>query len=172
MKSKGPEASLTILPVRLAGRPFDRVTEVVGMMLEQRGLKNIELGKAAFGPANKTEMDRLAVSFAAFVAKNPITTDYALYAEFNVNSQRKLDELNAIVVDKSGAVVWTDRLTAQDEAFKSAGPRAMEFCILLVERLSPQLSLNQETAKDAATQTRRIMEERSGMPPESQRTPA
>ena len=82
MKSKGPEASLTILPVPLAGRPFDRVTEVVGMMLEQRGLKNIELGKAAFGPANKTEMDRLAVSFAAFVAKNPITTDYALYAQF------------------------------------------------------------------------------------------
>jgi hypothetical protein len=47
LESKGPEASLTILPVRLAGRPFDRVTEVVGVLLEQEGLKNIELGKTA-----------------------------------------------------------------------------------------------------------------------------
>ena len=38
MKTKGLDASLTILPVRLAGPPFDRVTEVIGMMLEQQGL--------------------------------------------------------------------------------------------------------------------------------------
>jgi hypothetical protein len=37
MKSKGPDASLTILPVRLAGKPWDRVTEVVGVLLEQQG---------------------------------------------------------------------------------------------------------------------------------------
>jgi hypothetical protein len=173
LKSKGAEASLTILPVRLAGKPFDRVTEVVGLMLEQQGLKNIELGKTAFGSANKTEMDRLAVSLREFVAKNPITTDYALYAEFNVNAQRGFDELHAIVVDKSGAVVWTDRLTAQDEAFKSAGPREpMDLCVLLIERLSPQLSLNEETAKAAQPgKMARLMEERSGMPPESERTP-
>ena len=34
MKSKGTEASMTILPVRLGGRPFDRVSEVVGQLLE------------------------------------------------------------------------------------------------------------------------------------------
>jgi len=39
MKSKAPDASLTILPVRLAGKPWDRVTEVVGVLLEQQGLK-------------------------------------------------------------------------------------------------------------------------------------
>ncbi len=33
MKTKGPGASLTILPVRLAGQPFDRVTEFVGLLL-------------------------------------------------------------------------------------------------------------------------------------------
>jgi len=45
MKSKGPDGTLTILPVRLAGKPWDRVTEVVGVLLEQQGLRNIELGK-------------------------------------------------------------------------------------------------------------------------------
>ena len=75
------------------------------MMLEQQGLKNIELGKTAFESPNKTELDRLTVSLAEFVAKNPITTDYALYAEFNASAPRKLDELNAIVVDK--AVPWS-----------------------------------------------------------------
>ena len=48
MKSKGPDASLTILPVRLAGKPWDRVTEVVGVLLEQQGLRNIELGQTPF----------------------------------------------------------------------------------------------------------------------------
>ena len=50
MKSKNTEASLTILPIRLAGKPFDRVTEFVGLLLEQQGLRNIDLGKIAFEP--------------------------------------------------------------------------------------------------------------------------
>src|SRR5208282_3537879 len=61
MRSKGTEASLTILPVRLAGKPFDRVTEVVGLLLERQGLKQIELGKTAFGSTNKTEMEDLTL---------------------------------------------------------------------------------------------------------------
>ena len=36
MKAKGPDASLTILPVRLGGKPWDRVTEVVGVLLNNR----------------------------------------------------------------------------------------------------------------------------------------
>jgi hypothetical protein len=52
MKSKGVDGSLTILPVKLFSEPYDRVSEVVGVLLEQRGLKNIELGKphSAFRP--------------------------------------------------------------------------------------------------------------------------
>jgi hypothetical protein len=51
-KKKGVDTSLTILPVRLAGQPFDRLTEVVGLLLEQRGLRNIELAKSVFNPQN------------------------------------------------------------------------------------------------------------------------
>ena len=120
MKSKGPDASLTILPVRLAGKPWDRVTEVVGVLLEQQGLKNIELGQTPFEPA-ETNLESLAAAVGAFVKTNPITTSYALYAEYNGDHKTGLNELRAVVVDQTGAVVWTDRQTPQDEAFKKNG---------------------------------------------------
>ena len=103
MKSKGTEASLTILPVRLGGRPFDRVSEVVGMLLEQQGLKNIELGKTAFDPGKETDMTRLAGSLGDFIGKNPITTEYALYAEFNGSREAGLNEIRAVVLHTKAA---------------------------------------------------------------------
>jgi len=173
MKSKGPAASLTILPIRLAGTPFDRVTEFVGLLVEQQGLKNIELGKTAFNPADKTDMESLGVSLGEFIRKNPITTEYALYAEYNGNRQTGLNELRAVIVDKTGAILWADRQTPQDEAFKRLdSPEPMTLSVLLVERLRPQLSLNEETAKTAKPgKMARLMEARSGMPPENERTP-
>ena len=171
MKSKGPDASLTILPVRLAGKPFDRVTEVVGLLLERQGLKNIELGKAPQGSANLADMDSLSAAVGEFVKANPITTGYALYAEYNGDQKNGLNELRAVVVDKTGAVVWTDRLTPQDEAFKKLGqPDPMELSVLLVEQLSPQLGLNEETAKAAKPgKMAALMDKRSGLPPQAER---
>ena len=171
MKGKGPDASLTILPVRLAGKPFDRVTEVVGLLLERQGLKNIELGKAPQGSANLADMDSLSAAVGEFVKANPITTGYALYAEYNGDQKNGLNELRAVVVDKTGAVVWTDRLTPQDEAFKKLGqPDPMELSVLLVEQLSPQLGLNEETAKAAKPgKMAALMDKRSGLPPQAER---
>jgi hypothetical protein len=119
MKSKGAEASLTILPVRLGGRPFDRVSEAVGMLLEQQGLKNIELGKTVFDPGKETDMMRLAGSLGDFIGKNPIATEYALYAEFNGSREAGLNEIRAVVLDKTGAAVWTDHLTGQGTQIKN-----------------------------------------------------
>jgi hypothetical protein len=173
MKSKGPGTSLTILPIRVVGRPFDRVTEVVGLLLERQGLKNIELGKAAFDPGTQTNMEPMTISLGEFIQKNPIVTEYALYAEYNGNRQTGLKELRAVVVDKTGAVVWIDRLTPQDEAVKSLGSiDPMTLSDLLVQRLSPQLGLNEETAKAAKPgKMAALMDARSGMPPEKERTP-
>ena len=171
MKSNGPDASLTILPVRLAGKPFDRVTEVVGLLLERQGLKNIELGKAPLEAANLADLDRLSTAVGEFVKANPVATDYALYAEFNSNHPGQLDELRAVVVDKTGAVVWTDRQTPQDEAFKKLGqPDPMELSVLLVERLGPRLGLNDQTAKAAKPgKLAALLDQRSGLPPENER---
>jgi hypothetical protein len=170
LKAKGPEASLTILPVRLAGKPWDRVTEVVGLILEQKGLRNIELGKTPFTPVD-TNWEGLPAAVGAFVKTNPITTGHALYAEFNGNRQTGLNELRAVVVDQTGAVVWTDRLTPQDAAFKTMGnPEPMTMSVLLVEQLSPQMGLNEETAKAAKPgKMAAIMDERSGLPSENER---
>ena len=170
LKSKGPDASLTILPVCLAGKPWDRVTEVVGVLLEQQGLKNIELGKNAFAPAD-TNLDSLAAAVGAFVKTNPINTGHALYAEYNGNRQTGLNELRAVVVDQTGAVVWTDRLTMQDEAFKKLEERdPMTMSVLLVERLGPKLGLNEATAKAAKPgKMAAIMDQRSGLPPANER---
>ncbi len=85
MKSRDQDTSLTLLPTRLAGTPFDRVTEVIGLLLEEQGLSDIELGETAFNPEDKTDMASLAVSVGEFITKNPITTEYALYAEYNGN---------------------------------------------------------------------------------------
>ena len=165
MKAKCVDTSLTILPVRLGGKPWDRVTEVVGVLLEQQGLKNIELGKMAFTPA-ETNLESLAAAVGAFVKTNPITTGYALYAEYNGDQKNGLNELRAVVVDQAGAVVWTDRQTPQDEAFKKIGEREpMTMSVLLFERLGPRLGLNEDTAKAARPGKLAGVQERTGRPP-------
>jgi hypothetical protein len=170
MKAKGPDTSLTILPVRLAGKPWDRVPEVVGVLLEQQGLRSIKLGTTSFTPA-ETNIESLAAAVGAFVKTNPITTGYVLYAEYNGDRQTGLNELRAVVVDQTGAVVWTDRQTPQDEAFKNMGERdPMTMSVLLVERLGPQLGLNEATAKAAKPgRLAAILDQRSGLPPENER---
>jgi len=133
-------------------------------------LKNIELGQTPFEPA-ETNLESLAAAVGAFVKTNPITTAHALYAEYNGNRQTGLNELRAVVVDQTGAVVWTDRQTPQDEAFKKMGERdPMTMSVLLVERLGPQLGLNEATAKAAKPgKLAAIMDERSGLPPANER---
>jgi len=116
-------------------------------------------------------LESLAAAVGAFVKTNPITTGYALYAEYNGDRQTGLNELRAVVVDQAGAVVWTDRQTPQDEAFKKMEhPEPMTMSVLLGERLSPQLGLNEETAKAAKPgRLAALMDERSGLPPENER---
>jgi len=175
MKSKGADATLTIFPVRLAGKPFDRVTEVVGALLEQQGLKDIELATVISDPESATDMAHLSAKVSEFVKQHPIATEYALYAEFNGNMERhKLDGVRAIVVDRSGNIVWTDELTGKDEALQSlqAHPDLMNFSVVLARRLGSQLGLNEETAKVAKPgKMARLLEQRSGLPTETDRAP-
>jgi len=75
-----------------------------------------------------------------------------------------------VVVDKTGALVWSERLTPQDEALKNLGrPDPLELSVLLVEQLSPQFGLNDETAKAAKPgKMAALMDERSGLPPQAE----
>jgi hypothetical protein len=165
MKSKGPNASLTILPVRVGGTPFDRVTEAVGWLLEQKGLKNIELGKIAFDPGSQKKVEQISVPLKEFVKQNPVTTEYVLYAAIDSK------ELCEMVVDRTGELISTGCLTPQDTVWKERGGGAdLMVCVeVVVESLAPQLGLNEETAKAAKPgKMARIMGERSGIPPEEE----
>ena len=165
MKSEGPNLSLTVLPVRVGGNPFDRATEFVGSQLEGKGLKNIELGTTAFDSGNQADMTRVAASLGEFVKNTPITTGYALYAE--LNGQGGVDEFRTIVVNKSGELLCTDRVTPKGDERD-----LMVACIHLAERVATQLGLTEEMAKAATPgKMAAIMAERSGLPPEDETAP-
>ena len=164
LKAKGPEASLSILPMMIAGRPFDRATDFLGVLLEQRGLQHIEIGRVPFTAGVKTEMPVLSVSLAGFLRTNSIATDYALYVELNGPT---LDEVRAVVMDKSGEMVWSDHQTTRDKAFQALGtPRdPMTLMAFLVDRLSPQFSLNDDTAKKRSHKLEDALKASSGYAP-------
>ncbi|MGO8836573.1 MAG: hypothetical protein ACLQAH_10460 [Limisphaerales bacterium] len=164
LKAKGPEASLSILPMMIAGRPFDRATDFLGVLLEQRGLQHIEIGRTPFTAGVKTEMPVLSVSLAGFLRTNSIATDYALYVELNGPT---LDEVRAVIMDKYGGMVWADHQTTRDQAFQALGtPRdPMTLIAFLVERLSPQFSLNDDTAKKRSHKLEDALKANSGYAP-------
>jgi hypothetical protein len=169
MKSKGTNSTLTILPVRLGPSASDRVSEVLGLLLEKQGLQKIQLGKLPLPFTTNATLPALAAAVGHFVTAHPITTDYALYAEFNGTPATGLTELRAVVVDKSGKVVWTDLQTAADLQRQNIGREPMQFCALLAQRLGPQFNLNKDTAKTATPgKMAGIMDERSGLPPDAE----
>jgi len=171
MTARGPDASLTVLPVLLMGQPFDRVTEFVALLLEQQGLKTIELGPIPFLPGDGTRPEKLAEALASFVRQHPPGTEYVLFAAYNGDRQSGLNELQAVVADQNGAILWAESQTPADEAYRKANARdPMTMTMLLIDGLGPQLGLNADTAKAAKPgKYARLMDKRSGLPPQAER---
>lgn len=171
MKLKGVDASLTILPVKLMNQHWDRVSEVVGAILEEKGIKNIEVGTSIFIYEERASVKAIADSLKSFLLKNPATTDYILYAEMNGdNNPPPIDELFGLVVDNKGELVWSDFLNSNDKVFTDVDdPDPMGYSVLLTERLAPYFGLNEETARNAKPgKMAAKMRERSGLPPEEE----
>ncbi len=166
-----PSSSLTVLPVRLAGQLPDRLTLIVGAILETAGLEHVEVGEAAFDPGGNTRMAALVTALGDFIAQNPVTTDYALYAEYNAAPGKGLNELRAVLVARTGKVAWSERLTADDEPFRQIeGPDPMTISVLLAERLGPLFGLNEDTQRNAKpSRLWEVLGQQSNLPPESER---
>lgn len=161
LKSLGPDASLTILPVRVGGAPFDRVTEAVGWLLEQKGLRTIELGTIPFDSGDSPQDEQISASLRDFVQKNPPITDYCLYADFRPGI------LSSWIVDRKGDLVWNGEQTPEDSIWKSSGEGEdlLVCCEVVVRQLSLLFDLNEETAKNAKPgRMAAIMAGRSGIP--------
>ena len=159
MRAKGAEASVTIFPVILwptnepkrAGDICKDIAKVVGFMLEQAGMGNLEPADTAFLLPAEVDFDQAGQHFGAFVRDNPITTDYALYGEFlgrKGPDGPTFEEVRAVIVDKAGDCVWVDRQTPEDRDFKRLKPDCpMTCCVLLTERVRTQLGIP-ESARD------------------------
>lgn len=171
MKSKGVDASLTILPVHLMNGHWEMVSEIIGTLLEQKGLRHVEVGSGIFIYEDKARVQTIADSLKGFLLKNPVTTDYVLYAEMNGDDNPPpIDEIFCLVVDRNGDFVWRDILDSHNKEFTDVDdPDPMGYSILIAERLSPYLGLNAETARNAKPgKMAARMRERSGLPSEEE----
>jgi len=131
-----------------AGRSVPQVTEALALFLEQGGMDNLEVAKPGA----------------------PQQTDFRLTAEF-VAADRRFTEIRASLTDRAGKAVWTTRATPEDADWKKIGVQEpMQCMMLLIERLRPVLKLD-DAFGPAAHQGKfaRLMEERSGLPPEQER---
>lgn len=144
------DASVTIYPVSLAGRPMAQVGEVVGMFLERGGMEHIELTQREFPPVKERDLQATATAFAAHVAKDAIATDYALYCEYLGTPGRSVDEVRTILVSRAGEVLWADSQTKRDSDFRAVSPgEPMECCVLVSKRLQPVFRFDDPNRADA-----------------------
>lgn len=166
----GPESSVTVVPVVLAGNPSKDVADVVGLLLEKEGMPNIWTVDTVFTPPADQTLDEVAAAFGQFVQNSPPQTDYALFAEFVGTPQTGVSEVRAVLADTAGRAIWKDRQTPQDADFKRIQPREpMQFCVLLSERLKPVFRLPGPRRSEEGRMAR-LWAEKSGTPSDAERS--
>jgi hypothetical protein len=169
-RTAGADASITVFPAGLIGRPVREVGDAVALMLERAGVKNIEIDAPEFCPPEKADLAETAQAFGAFVKANPLGTDYALFAHFLGSMKEGPTEVRVVIVNRRGEIVWQDRQTGNDADFRQIKPRApMECCLLVVQRLRPVLGLKDPTRDTPPGRIARRWSEKSGLPDEAER---
>lgn len=170
-QAAGREASLSILPVDLAGRPLRQVAEVIGMMLERGGMTHVSLADDDFRPPAGADLDATAKALGDFVKEHPPESGYVLFSEFRVSAKRRFDEVRTIILNAQGDVVWQESLTSADPAFKRVNPKEpMQCCLLVAQRLRPILGLEDPTRGDAPEgRIARRWQEQTGLPDKAER---
>ena len=142
----GPDSSVMIVPVVLAGNTSKGVADVVGSMLEEGGMPNVSTTDAKFDPDQDADLAQIASAFGKWVAKQGFKTDCVLFAQIVGNRESGVAEVRAVLADAAGRVRWTDRQTPEDADFRRVNPRnPMTCCVLLNDRLKPQFRLTSAT---------------------------
>ncbi len=171
LKAKGPNAEVTVFPGLLGGRVFPQVGEALAMMLERAGMEKLELSSQVFQRAEPATMEQATGAFGDFVRTHPVSTEYALYAEFLGAPATGFSEVRGILVDRGGNTVWVDRQTPEDAEFQKLRPREpMECILLLVSRLRGTLGLQDPLRPDAPEgRIAQRAAEKTGLPTEAER---
>jgi hypothetical protein len=173
LKSKAPEATLTILPILIGNTPVERAAQVFGVIMERAGMKNLDIGKVEFCPDTKADFQQVVNSFGQFIGKNPVKTDYVFYGQYKGTPKTGIAEIRGIILDKAGEIVWLEQQKPEDAAFKNAvlKPKNPLTCTLfLAERLRKQLELEYYSQKGPVIgRLEKKFAEQSGLPKESER---
>ncbi len=148
MQAEGTQASMTVFPAVIGDSALKEAAEVLALLLEQAGMTNLEITDTVFRLPQEAEFDQAADLFGEFVRKNPIKTEYALYARFVGTRAMGVKEIRGVIVDRAGQSVLADLQTPDDPDFKRAKPDCpMTCCVLLAERVRKQLGIP-ESARD------------------------
>jgi hypothetical protein len=140
LHAAGPVAPLTVHPIAVLGAPSGRVAQAVGLVLEQRGMPDLDVGAEPFAVAVDTPWEDVPPRFGAHVRGLPAgaADRHHLYAQFLGTPQTGPQEVRFVVVDGAGELVLCDRQTAADRAFRrTAGrdPDPMGCSLLVADRL-------------------------------------
>lgn len=168
-KEKVKVTSLTLFPVLLGDDAHKMIAEALGLILDKEGFKKIELAGTAFRPAKDADLRKMAADFGAFVKKNPIKTDFAMYGEILASKEEGFTGVRGVIVDRAGKVAWTDSQTSEDPEFKRMKPDCpMSCCVLLAKRLQPVLVTAGPAERDEPGPLARLWANRSGLPDEKE----
>jgi hypothetical protein len=169
------DSSLTVFPVLLPGGPAKNVGDALGLVLEQQvGMSDIHSTELVFSRPAEVGFDQVPTLFGEFVRDNAdaIETEYALYAEIlGSRNPPRVDEVRAVVVDRTGTCVWVDRQDSGDADFKRVGARnPMTCCVLISERLRDQFDTAATTQAPAGEgRMATLWAEKSGLPGQAER---
>jgi len=155
-RAPGSQHSVTVFPIVIT--PGENYTvelqkrggEVVGMLLERAGMKNVELAGEPFSPFADDKTAQVAASFAKLVRENPIESDYAIFGQFLGTPKTGAQEIRTIVVDKRGKVILADRADQQALSESKIKPDCpLTCCIFVVSRIQKLWGLEDPLRKDA-----------------------
>lgn len=172
--------SVTVFPVVLnSGKPIDGVAasmskdlaELVGLLLERAGVKQIEIADTQFCPSEEDDLAKLAEAFGQFVRSRNLSTEYALYGQFFGTPGKGVDEIRLVVVDRQGKVVLSERRNRQQ--LSQLGEKKVDPMIAsyhLVCRLQGVWGLADPNRGDAPEgKMAKLWAAKSGLPPKSER---
>jgi hypothetical protein len=172
LKDAGLAAPLTLLPVRVLGRPDAHVADVLGLVLEQHGMRDLDVAAQAFrAPADAT-WQQLPELFAAHVRERAGVEPAAagrwhLYAEYLGDRRTGPTEVRFLVSDGSGALVCTDRQTPADRAFQRTAardPDPLGCSALIADRLFALVGWTKAPGSVADGRFAQLWRTKSGVP--------
>ena len=169
--------SVTVFPIVLTtDKPLPpgmakKIAEVVGLLLERGGIKEIEVADAAFSPPKEGDPAKVAEAFGQFVRSQNLRTEYALFGQFLGTPGQGVDEIRLAVVDRQGKVLLSERRDRQQLSRlgeKKVDP--MLASVHLVSRVRGLWGLGDPLREDAPQgKMAKLWDQDSGLPPRSER---